>query len=284
LQHSINQQEYLIMSIAQTITDNIIKQLEAGTAPWVRPWHSNGIDAPYNPVAKRYYNGINFIHLSMMPASTNYWCTYKQAQSVGAQVKKGSKGIQVVYFSPLEIHDKTSDEIKKIPMLKTYTVFNADQIEGLELPANNAERSEIETIESCEDFIRAQKARISFGGNRAFYAPSIDAIQLPERTQFKSTADYYATTLHELAHWTGHESRLNRSFGKRFGNQAYAFEELVAELGSAMLCAHLKIDGQLQHASYIANWLEVLKNDPKNILKAGALAQKILDFTTKEEA
>ena len=99
---------------------------------------------------------------------------------------------------------------------------------------------------------------------------------------FRSTEDYYATALHELSHWTGHESRLNRSFGKRFGNQAYAFEELVAELGSAMLCAHLKIDGQLQHANYIANWLEVLKNDSKNILKAGALAQKILDFTTRE--
>jgi len=270
------------MNIAQTITDSIIKQLEAGTAPWVKPWHSNGVDAPYNPVAKRYYNGINFIQLSMMPAGTNYWCTYKQAQSVNAQVKKGAKGIQVVYFSPLEVKDKVSDEIKKIPMLKTYTVFNADQIEGLELPSSNAERTEIETIESCEAFIKNQRASISFGGNRAFYAPSIDAIQLPEKDKFKSTEDYYATALHELSHWTGHESRLNRSFGKRFGNQAYAFEELVAELGSAMLCAHLKIDGQLQHANYIASWLEVLKNDSKNILKAGALAQKILDFTTRE--
>lgn len=271
------------MSIAQTITNNIIKQLESGVAPWVKPWNSHGVDAPYNPVAKRYYNGVNFIQLSMMPATSNYWCTYKQAQSVGAQVRKGSVGVPVIYFSPLEVHDKTSDEIKKIPMLKTYTVFNADQIDGLELPVNDPV-SDNQLIESCEDFINDQKAIIKFGGNRAFYVPSADYIQLPELNQFKSTGDYYATALHELAHWTGHESRLNRDFSGRFGNEAYAFEELVAELGSAMLCAHLKIDGQLQHASYIDSWLKVLKDDSKNILKAGALAQKILEFTTKVEA
>lgn len=270
------------MNIAQTITDNIIKQLKAGTAPWVKPWHSNGVDAPYNPVAKRYYNGINFIQLSMMPASSHYWCTYKQAQDAGAQVRKGSKGTQVIYFSPLVIQDKTTNEEKKIPMLKTYTVFNADQIDGLELPKPE-ERTEIQTIESCEEFIKAQRAELKFGGNRAFYVPSMDYIQLPDRDQFKSTSDYYATALHELSHWTGHESRLKRDFSGRFGNEAYAFEELVAELGSAMLCAHLKIDGQLQHASYIESWLKVLKDDPKNILKASALAQKILDYTTQHK-
>lgn len=271
------------MNIAQTITDNIIKQLESGVAPWVKPWNSHGVDAPYNPIAKRYYNGINFIQLSMTPGSTHNWVTYKQAQSVGAQVRKGSKGVQVIYFSPLEVKDRVTDEVKKIPMLKTYTVFNADQVDGLELPAP-AERTEIEAVESCEAFIKAQRARIQFGGDRAFYVPSLDYIQLPERDQFKSTPDYYATALHELSHWTGHESRLNRDFKNRFGSEAYAFEELVAELGSAMLCAHLKIDGQLQHASYIDSWLKVLKDDPKNILKASALAQKILTYTTNEEA
>ena len=269
-------------SIAQTITDNVIKALEAGTPPWVKPWHNRGVDAPYNPVAKRYYNGINFVQLSMMPASTDYWVTYKQAQSVGAQVRKGAVGVPVVYFSPLEITDKVTDEVKKIPMLKHYTVFNADQVDGLELPAP-AERNMNEVIQSCEEFITAQRARIQFGGNRAFYTRGDDYIQLPALDQFKSSTDYYATMLHELSHWTGHESRLNREFGKRFGDQAYAFEELVAELGSAMLCAHLKLDGQLQHASYIENWLKVLKDDPKNILKASALAQKVLDYTIKSE-
>ena len=271
------------MNIAQTITDNIIKQLEAGVAPWIKPWHSHGIDAPYNPITKRYYNGINFVQLSMMPGSTHNWVTYKQAQSVGAQVRKGSVGVPVIYFSPLEIKDRVTDEIKKIPMLKHYTVFNLDQVDGLELPAP-AERTMNESIASCEEFIKTQRAIIKHGGNRAFYVPSADYIQLPELDQFKSSADYYATVLHELSHWTGHESRLHRDFSGRFGNEAYAFEELVAELGSAMLCAHLKIDGQLQHASYIDSWLKVLKDDPKNILKASALAQKILSFTTKEEA
>jgi len=270
-------------NIAQTITDSIIKQLESGVAPWVKPWHSHGVDAPYNPIAKRYYNGINFVQLSMMPGSTHNWVTYKQAQSVGAQVRKGSKGVQVIYFSPLEVTDKATGDAKKIPMLKTYTVFNADQVDGLELPAPT-ERTEIEAVESCEAFIKAQRARIQFGGNRAFYVPSLDYIQLPELDQFKSTPDYYATALHELSHWTGHESRLNRDFKNKFGSEAYAFEELVAELGSAMLCAHLKLDGQLQHSSYIASWLKVLKDDPKNILKASALAQKILNYTTNEEA
>lgn len=270
-------------TIAQTITNNIITQLEAGVAPWVKPWNSHGVDAPFNPIAKRYYNGINFIQLSMMPGSTHNWVTYKQAQSVGAQVRKGSKGVQVIYFSPLEVTDKVTGDSKKIPMLKTYTVFNADQVDGLELPVIEAP-TQNNTVESCEAFIKAQRARIEFGGNRAFYVPSLDYIQLPGLDQFKSTPDYYATALHELSHWTGHESRLNRDFKNRFGSEAYAFEELVAELGSAMLCAHLKIDGQLQHANYIASWLEVLKNDPKNILKASALAQKILNFTTNEEA
>jgi antirestriction protein ArdC len=269
-------------SIAQVITDNIIKALESGVAPWVKPWHSNGVDAPYNPVAKRYYNGINFIQLSMMPASTNYWVTYKQAQSVGAQVRKGSVGVPVVYFSPLEVTDKVTGDAKKIPMLKTYTVFNADQVDGLELPVIT-ELNKVDQIEACEEFIAQQNALIKFGGNRAFYTRDMDYIQVPDRAQFKSSEDYYATLLHEITHWTGHASRLNREFGKRFGDQAYAFEELVAELGSAMLCAHLKIDGQLQHASYIDNWLQVLKSDSKNILKAGALAQKVLDYTIKSE-
>jgi len=267
-------------SIAQSITDNVIKALKAGTAPWVKPWNSNGVDAPFNPISKRYYNGINFIQLSMMPGLTHNWVTYKQAQSVGAQVRKGSKGVPVIYFSPLEVQDRVTNEVKKIPMLKTYTVFNADQVDGLELPAP-AERNMNESIASCEAFIKAQRAEFKHGGNRAFYVPSLDYIQLPALDQFKSSADYYATALHELSHWTGHESRLNRDFSGRFGNEAYAFEELVAELGSAMLCAHNKIDGQLQHASYIASWLKVLNDDPKNILKASALAQKILDYTTK---
>ena len=148
-----------------------------------------------------------------------------------------------------------------------------------------APKTEFQTIEECEDFIKLSGATIQHGGNSAHYAPASDYIQLPAREDFKSKQDYYATALHELSHWTGHKSRIDRDFSKskRWGDSAYAFEELVAELGAAMLCAHLKIDGQLQHASYVASWLKVLKQDSKAILKAGAEAQKILDYLVKVE-
>ena len=282
--------------IAQVITDSIVKQLENGVAPWVKPWASKPLEgAPHNPASGTHYRGINFIWLSLLQSSGEFgtssqWMTYKQAQAIGAQVQKGAKGVQVVFYKPLEVTgalnpDTGSHDKKVIPMLKTYTVFNADFIEGL--PVDEVEeteaKDEFQSIEECEAFIRGTHAVIKHGGDRAFYSPSNDFIQLPNREDFKSNADYYATALHELSHWTGHESRINRDFSKskRFGDSAYAFEELVAEMGAAMLCAHCKVDGQLQHASYIASWLKVLKQDSRAILKASAEAQKILDFLVK---
>ena len=215
--------------------------------------------------------------------------TYKQAEKIGAQVSNRAKGkgVQVVFYKPFEItgalNPETGSHDKKvIPMLKTYTVFNTDFIDGL--PVNEIEpieKPEFQSIEDCEQFIASISADIRHGGNRAFYTSKDDYIQLPEKADFHSNADYYATALHELSHWTGSESRLNRQFGKKFGDNAYAFEELVAELGAAMLCAHNKIDGQLQHASYIESWLKVLKADSRAILKASAEAQKILDYLVK---
>lgn len=284
--------------IAQVITDSIIKQLEQGTAPWVKPWASKPQEgAPHNPASGTQYRGINFIWLSLLQSSGEFgtsskWMTYKQAQAMGAQVtsKAKGKGVQVVFYKPLEIAgalnpDTGKHDSKVIPMLKTYTVFNADFIEGL--PVDEVEEvqegGEFQTLEECERFIAGTHAVINHGGDRAYYSPSQDRIQLPNREDFKSESDYYATALHELSHWTGHESRINRDFSKskRFGDSAYAFEELVAEMGAAMLCAHCKVDGQLQHASYIASWLKVLKQDSRAILKASAEAQKILDFLVK---
>jgi antirestriction protein ArdC len=210
---------------------------------------------------------------------------------MGAQVRKGAKGVQVIFYKPLTIQGALNPETmqhdsKVIPMLKTYTVFNADFIDGL--PVDDIEPvtvDEFQSIEECERFIASTGATIKHGGNNAFYAPDSDFIQLPEKTAFNTNADYYSTVLHELSHWTGHKSRLDRDFSKskRFGDNAYAFEELVAELGSAMLCAHLRIDGKLQHANYLGSWLKVLKADSKAILKASAEAQKILDKLTKHE-
>jgi len=282
--------------IAKEITDSIIAQLEQGIAPWVKPWSASGAGdslAPHNPASGTFYRGINFVWLSMMQfggqfGTSSKWMTYKQAQDKGAQVRKGAKGVQVVFYKPLEVTEQGSGDKKVIPLMKTYTVFNADFIDGLpvdETITDDAPVNEFDTHEACEAFILSSGANVKHGGDRAFYSPGHDFIQLPNREDFKSAPDYYATALHELSHWSGHESRLNRDFSKskRFGDSAYAFEELVAELGAAMLCAHSKIDGQLQHASYIASWLKVLKADSNAILKASAEAQKILDFLTTEQ-
>ena len=284
--------------IAQVITDSIVKQLEQGVAPWVKPWASKPSEgAPHNPSSGTQYRGINFIWLSLLQSSGDFgtssqWMTYKQAQDMGAQVSSRAKGkgVQVVFYKPLEITGALNPstgkhDSKVIPMLKTYTVFNTDFIDGL--PVDEVEttetKSEFQTLEECEQFIAGSHAVIKHGGDRAYYSPSSDFIQLPNREDFKTPADYYATALHELSHWTGHTSRIDRDFSKskRFGDSAYAFEELVAEMGAAMLCAHCKVDGQLQHASYIASWLKVLKQDSRAILKASAEAQKILDYLVK---
>jgi len=285
-------------NIAQEITDSIITQLENGVAPWVKPWSNVDTSAPHNPASGTYYRGANFFWLTMLSSagvygSSNIWMTYAQAQKMGAQVtsRAKGKGVQVIFYKPLTIQGALNPETmqhdsKVIPMLKTYTVFNADFIDGL--PVDDIEPvtvDEFQSLEECERFIASTGATIKHGGNSAFYAPDSDFIQLPEKTAFNTNADYYSTVLHELSHWTGHKSRLDRDFSKskRFGDNAYAFEELVAELGSAMLCAHLRIDGKLQHANYLGSWLKVLKADSKAILKASAEAQKILDKLVKHE-
>ena len=282
--------------IAKTITDSIISQLEKGVAPWVKPWSTKpDASAPNNPSTGTFYRGINFIWLSLIQSSGEFgtsskWMTYKQAQKVGAQVRKGAKGVSVVFYKPLAVQDVAdATKTKLIPMIKSYTVFNTDFIDGLPLDDGIdtlEQKTEFQSLEECEKFIQGTQAIIKHGGDKAFYAPSVDFIQLPNKTDFRSNSDYYATALHELAHWTGHTSRVNRDFSKskKWGDSSYAFEELVAELSAAMMCAHLKIDGQLQHASYIDSWLKVLKQDSKAILKASAEAQKAVDYLGKLSA
>ena len=282
--------------IAQVITESIIADLEKGVAPWVKPWKANAHiennGQPFNPVSKTIYKGINFFWLSMIQGSTfgtsNQWLTYKQAQDIGAQVTKGAKGVQVIFYKPLEIAgalnpDTGKHDSKVIPMLKTYTVFNADFVEGL--PVNEPEIVQPVTFDpilNAEHFIADTGAVIQHGKPSAYYSPDLDFIGLPNPEDFKTREDYYATALHELGHWSGSDKRLNRQFGKRFGDSAYAFEELVAELTAAMLCAHIGIDGQLQHSSYIGSWLKILKADNKAILKASACAQKALDYLVQQ--
>jgi len=276
--------------IYQTITDRIIESLENGVAPWVKPWASCG--APRNAVTGREYSGINMILLAMSPFANPLWLTYNQARAVNATVRKGEHGTQVVFFKPFKITDKNDaestapqgDNEKTIPLLRTYTVFNAQQIDNLPEKYTQAIKPQLDSFADNEQAeVLLAKATIEYGKPRACFIPSLDRIHLPNKVEFRSIADFYATALHELVHFSGHTSRLARDFKGRFGDSSYAFEELIAELGAAFLCAHCSINGQLQHASYIGNWLKVLKNDKRAIFTASAAARKAAVFLVGEQ-
>ena len=272
------------IDIYQTITDQIIAALEQGAAPWVKPWASCG--APRNAVSGREYSGINTVLLAMSPYASSLWLTYKQAKAAGAQVRRGEHGTTVVFFKSLRLSDVNNPESKEksIPLLRSFTVFNVQQIEGLPEKYTLSSKPQIDGFADNEEAeMYLGKAVIEHGKNKACFIPSADVIFMPNKTDFKSIPDYYATGLHELTHWTGHKSRLARDFNGRFGDAAYAFEELVAELGAAFLCAHCSIDGQLQHASYIQSWLKVLKSDKRAIFTAAAAARKASEFVTGKQ-
>lgn len=265
--------------VYQEITDKIIAALEKGIAPWVKPWASCG--APRNAVTGREYSGINLLLLAMSPYASPLWLTYNQAKASGGQVRKGEHGTQVVLFKPFTVTDKNDAQSKEktIPLLRSFMVFNVEQIDGLAEKYTQANRPHLDSFadnEQAEALLA--KARIEYGKSMACFIPAADVIYMPNKTSFKSVPEFYATGLHELTHWVGHKSRLARDFSGRFGDAAYAFEELIAELGAAFLCAHSNIDGQLQHESYIGNWLKVLKNDKRAIFTASAAARKATEF------
>ena len=262
----------------QAITDTIIKALESGSAPWVKPWTATTSGLDRNVVTDRAYNGINRLLLGMQGRTTQLWATYNQWQSIGAQVQKGEKSTTIVLFKPVSKERTNSDgeiEMSSFAMMKSFAVFNADQTD---YQAPSIELGEFNPIAQCEERMIKTGAIINHGGDSAFYHPSTDSIRLPIPSDFESEASYYATAFHELAHWTGAKSRLDRTFGARFGDSQYALEELVAELTSAFLCADHHIDGKLQHTNYIASWLKALKDDNQAIFKASALAQKASDY------
>ena len=266
----------------QEVTDKILAQMEQGTAPWVRPWSGTEGGMPFNAVSGKAYRGINTMMLwAPAGADGNGWMTYKQASDIGAQVRKGEKGSMIVFFKPWAVTDKNDPESKSkmIPILRSFTVFHTSQIDNVPekyMPKPVNQLAEPERIERAEKLL--SQAVINHGGDRAYYRPSTDSIQLPQIAQFESVAAYYATALHELTHWTGIKGRCEREYGKRFGDSAYAREELVAEMGAAFLCAHAGIEGRMQHAEYLANWIQVLKNDKRAIVVAAGAAQKAADF------
>ncbi len=276
------------------VTSRIIDELERGVRPWLKPWNAeNAAGRITRPLrhSGQPYQGVNILMLwesaETQGFSCPFWLTFQQAKQLGGHVRKGEHGSPVVYASTFKRTEETKDgkEVEAdIPFLKEYTVFNAEQCEGLPAhyytlakpPAEN-----IEPIAHAEQFFANTQADIRTGGNQAYYASSDDFIRMPPLEAFCDAESHAATLAHEMTHWTRHQSRLNREFGrKRWGDEGYAMEELVAELGSAFLCADLNITPEIRedHASYIANWLTVLKNDKRAIFSAASHASKAVEF------
>ena len=289
-----------LKDLYQSVTNQIIAALEAGTQPWVCPWQAGAGDlAPANLASGRPYRGINVLLLNLRAISCGYgvnrWMTFQQACSLGAAVRKGEHGTPIVFFKMHEFgtgdaqvapatYPSKGEDRKVIPLLRSFTVFNAAQIDGLPEALQPAPQAapDWNACDTAELILNASQAQIRHGGSRAFYAPSLDVIQLPERSAFANATDYYGTALHELTHWTGHPDRCNRVLTSRVHIEAYAFEELVAEMGSAFLANYCGLPGQLQHASYIDSWLQALRSDKRLIFTAASQAQKAADYLLPE--
>jgi antirestriction protein ArdC len=279
--------ERLSRDLYAEVTAKIIAALEQGVAPWICRWRraERFSGRPYNMVTGHPYRGINVALLCAPQYSTAAWMTFKQAQAVGARIRRGEKASLIVFYKPIIVKDKHAQpdadgnpQERVIPLLRAFNLFNVAQIDGLPgkfEPQTGDDQKP--TREAKPDDLLSQ-ASIEHGGDKACYEPSRDIICLPHIAEFASSAEYYGAALHELTHWTGHSTRLNRDYGRRFADSAYAREELVAEMGAAFLCAHCGIAGKLQHAEYIGTWLEVLKRDKRAILVAAAAAQKAVDF------
>ncbi len=290
----------------QEVTNIIIEALEAGVKPWSEPqW--KGEAAPRIVMPLRHnseaYKGINVVILWSIAMKKNYvsphWMTYKQAKELGGQVKKGEKSSPVFYAGKLKIEDEgeaaasgADDEEKFIHYMKAYSVFNVEQIDDLPenyyyRPAPWPTNPDLERSIEAENFITQTGAAVHFGGDSAFYSPKNDSISMPALEDFKSASAYYAVLLHELTHWTGHKSRLDRGFAPiKKESEEYAFEELIAELGAAFLCADTGVMSDIRgdHAHYIDFWLKILKEDKKAIFRAASKAQKAADFLHELQA
>ncbi|MGH6777884.1 MAG: ArdC family protein [Bradyrhizobium sp.] len=271
------------------VSARIVAELEAGASPWVKPWSASaGANTPCNAVTNRPYSGSNVVLLWMAQAAgyrTPRYLTFKQALELGGHVRKGERGTKVYFVKQLQVRDKgADDDIAKriVPILREYTVFNVEQCENLPQrivapsavkPRNPEARDDI-----ADEFLRSTGADIREGFGEAYYRPGDDTISLPLFEAFKNAAHFYSTAFHELGHWSGHKSRLARDLRHRFGERAYAAEELVAELCSAFLCAEFSIDSDLRHAGYIQNWIGLLKADTRAFFTACSKAQAAADY------
>jgi antirestriction protein ArdC len=285
--------------ICERITQAVIAELEKGTIPWTRPWAGTG-----GPVMPRRHNGARYRGINILILwgkaeeagfSSPYWMTFRQAHEYGGNVRKREKGTQIVYTNRVtksETNEAGEDIERSFGFLKSYTVFNAEQIENLpekfakrtREPAVVADEKDWNSYGDALNWFEAIPAEILHRGEKAFYNPSLDRIELPDREKFHSAQGYLSTRAHETCHWTSHPSRLARDFGAvRWGDEGYSMEELVAELGAAFTMAELGLIPAIRedHAPYIAHWLTVLKRDGKAILTAAAKASDALEFMSK---
>lgn len=268
--------------VYQEVTNKIISALENVEGSWEMPWHKVGGGMPYNIASKKPYRGINIALLYMEGRSSAIWATYKQWKDKGFQVQKGEKGTQIVFFKPVskkETNSEGNEEEKKFLIAKQYTVFNAEQTDYVD-DTPVIVMTEAERIANAETYIKNTGAEIKHGGNKAFYSPSYDMVQMPNREQFKTTDGYYSVMFHELTHWTGSKKRADRDLSGRFGDNKYAAEELVAEMGAAFVCNNLSIttEPREDHAKYIKSWLKVLKDDKRAVFTAASKAQAAVDY------
>lgn len=286
-----------VKPFVEAVAEKLIEQLKAGVAPWQKPWQpgESGMCLPTNPVTGNRYKGINAIHLMSQGREDQRWMTYKQAESVGAQVRKGEKGTPIQYWKFSEEQTKTDADDKPVldadglrvkqtvrlerPALFMATVFNAEQIDGLP-PVQRRKEQEWTAIDRAEKILQATGAVIRHGEHdRAYYRPATDSIHLPGKEQFAHADQYYATALHELGHWTGHGSRLDRDLAHPFGSEGYAKEELRAEIASMIMGDELGIGHDpRQHAAYVGSWIKAIREDPLEIFRAAADAERIQTY------
>jgi len=281
-------------SLYQEITDKIVAELETGRLPWVQPWGSSGVQAPMsmptNAATQRRYSGINVLILWGAVVQHGFpgqsWLTFRQTLGIGGNVRKGERGTTVVFadrFIPDQERARAreqGDEPNAIPFLKRFTVFNAAQCDGLpdDLAVIPPPLSEGLILPEVEALIRASGADLRLGGDRAFYSPALDYIQVPRPEAYFEPINWHRTALHELGHWSGAPNRLGRDLSGDYGSKCYAREELVAEMTAAFTCATLGITPTVRHADYIGSWLEVLREDDRAIVRAASAASKAAEF------
>ena len=276
----------------EKITRQIADAIEAGAGEFRMPWHRWGeaLASPINAVSGKPYRGINVLMLWAAAEASGYssgrWATYRQWAAAGAQVHKGQKATPVIFWKSnprSHDNDEDSEEGANGPrfLARVYSLFNSDQVDGAPSPAARRAQAD-ERVVTAEAFFGATNANVRHGGDVACYVGATDEIRMPLFEQFRDAQSYYSTLGHETVHWTGAKHRLNRDLSGRFGTDAYAFEELIAELGSAFIAAHLRLaaEPRADHAAYISSWLRVLRRDPRALLTAAAKAQEAVDYTS----